>query len=73
MGRAKGNPTPWQLLTDAALAYAAAETDKDYELASYRLRYAAQNYRENPGPQARKGNGAAGATPSVQHSTQPTR
>ena len=48
MGRHRGNPTPWALLTEAALAYAAAETEKELELAEWRLRYAAKHYRDDP-------------------------
>ena len=49
MGRHAGNPTPFQLLTEAALAYANAETDDQYRRAEYRLRYAARFYRDNQG------------------------
>lgn len=78
MARHKGDPTPWVLLTEAAIAYADAETEKDFELAEYRLRYAAKHYRDKPGPQGRraKENGAGGTAPSKEQQEaqpQPTR
>ena len=50
MGRHPGHPTPWTLLSDAAIDFAQAETEDEFMRASYRLRYAARFYRDHPGP-----------------------
>ena len=59
MGRHKGNPTPWQLLTEAALAYADAESASEVSRSEDRLRYAACAYwgdvAENCSPKAPRG------------------
>jgi hypothetical protein len=44
---------PWRVLTDAALAYAAATTEQEFERASMRLLQAARRYRDEPRPNGR--------------------
>jgi hypothetical protein len=41
-------PHPWRSLVDAALAFAAAETDDEFRRASWRLAKAAVRYRKTP-------------------------
>lgn len=53
MGRHAGDPSPWTLLTEAALAYADAESDEDVRKAADRLRLAAKRYAEAPRPVGR--------------------
>lgn len=46
-------PHPWRTLTEAALAYAAAQTEDEYRRASMRLLQAARRYRDEPRPVGR--------------------
>jgi hypothetical protein len=39
---------PWQTLIEAALAYAAAETEDEFRRAAWRLAKAAKRYRDEP-------------------------
>jgi hypothetical protein len=41
-------PHPWHVLTEAAIAYANAETATELRLAEYRLRSAARRWRDGP-------------------------
>jgi hypothetical protein len=48
MSRPGPKPHPWRSLVDAALAFAAAETDDEFRRASWRLAKAAVRYRKTP-------------------------
>jgi ketosteroid isomerase-like protein len=41
-------PYPWHALTEAALAYAAAESEREFTRATHRLISAAKRYRDDP-------------------------
>lgn len=46
-------PYPWHALTEAALAYAAAETETEFRRATFRLISAAKRYRDDARSQGR--------------------
>jgi hypothetical protein len=46
-------PHPWRVLTEAALAYAGAETEEEHRRAEYRLRDAARRWRDERAPRGR--------------------
>ncbi len=52
-------PHPWRTLTEAAVAYANAETEEEYARAGWRLRSAAIRFRDERAPQGRPVGAAA--------------
>lgn len=52
---------PWHALTEAALAYALAETEQEFTRATHRLISAAKRYRDDPRPAGRPGAAALDA------------
>jgi hypothetical protein len=51
---------PWRTLTEAALAYAAANTETEFRRAGWRLAAAARRFRDEPSPVGRPRGEAAG-------------